>query len=314
MLLAIHGALGVVSLLAVMLAAAGGSPAMAVMIAAASLMAMVITVAISSKLICTSYVTTVVRMEALAAGDTANVINFSDYRDCVGRMARAMATFRANALQVERLNQEQRGVVSAISAGLQKLADKDLEFVLDEAFPEDYQLLRTNFNAAVVALSSALGKVRVGTASVHGSIAEISDATEDLAARNEAQASRLTQIAGSLTSMSTLVRETASGALAMQRSVTTANEEASAGGEVVRRAISAMSAIESSAEEIGQIIAVIDGIAFQTNLLALNAGVEAARAGEAGRGFAVVATEVRALAQRSAEAAQSIKSLITNSG
>ena len=89
--------------------------------------------------------------------------------------------------------------------------------------------------------------------------------------------------------------------------VSTAKSDAERGGTVVRQAIDAMNGIEKSSQQIGQIIGVIDEIAFQTNLLALNAGVEAARAGEAGRGFAVVASEVRALAQRSAEAAKEIK-------
>jgi methyl-accepting chemotaxis protein len=111
-----------------------------------------------------------------------------------------------------------------------------------------------------------------------------------------------------------IVQETATGAQAVTQTIALADREAGEGGDVVRRAIEAMAAIELSAQEIGQIISVIDGIAFQTNLLALNAGVEAARAGEAGKGFAVVATEVRALAQRSADAAQSIKALITTSG
>ncbi len=313
-LLAIHGVLGLVSLLATISAVSGGNAALAVIISAISLIAMMMTVATSSKLICTPYVTTVVRMEALAKGDTSSPINFNDHQDCVGRMARAMATFRANALEVEKLTADQQQVVSAITSGLQKLAEKDLEFTLDQAFPGNYDQVRTNFNTAVHSLADALRTVRVGTKSVHGSIREISEATDDLAARNETQASRLNRIAGSLTSVTMLVHETASSALSVQQSVTSANQEASAGGEVVRRAITAMAAIETSAQEIGQIIAVIDGIAFQTNLLALNAGVEAARAGEAGRGFAVVATEVRALAQRSADAAQSIKSLITTSG
>jgi methyl-accepting chemotaxis protein len=128
------------------------------------------------------------------------------------------------------------------------------------------------------------------------------------------QASRITETAGALNAVTAIVSETAAGAVAVQKAVTAACSEATDGGEVVERAIEAMARIETSAKEIGQIIAVIDGIAFQTNLLPLNAGVEAARAGEAGRGFAVVATEVRALAQRSADAAQSIKELITTSG
>jgi methyl-accepting chemotaxis protein len=100
----------------------------------------------------------------------------------------------------------------------------------------------------------------------------------------------------------------------VQRAIAEAHREATEGGVVVSRATQAMAAIENSAQEISQIINVIDGIAFQTNLLALNAGVEAARAGDAGKGFAVVANEVRALAQRSAEAAKDIKVLITASG
>jgi len=99
----------------------------------------------------------------------------------------------------------------------------------------------------------------------------------------------------------------------VQKTINEAHLEATEGGVVVSRAVEAMAAIERSAQEINQIIGVIDGIAFQTNLLALNAGVEAARAGDAGKGFAVVANEVRALAQRSADAAKEIKALITTS-
>jgi methyl-accepting chemotaxis protein len=109
------------------------------------------------------------------------------------------------------------------------------------------------------------------------------------------------------------VRKTADGAGQANGVVVAAKEDAERSGEVVRDAVAAMSGIETSANEISQIISVIDEIAFQTNLLALNAGVEAARAGEAGKGFAVVASEVRALAQRSAEAAKEIKALISTS-
>jgi methyl-accepting chemotaxis protein len=109
------------------------------------------------------------------------------------------------------------------------------------------------------------------------------------------------------------VQETASSAANVRVTIGETQGEADEGGQVVQRAVTAMGAIEKSSEQIGQIINVIDGIAFQTNLLALNAGVEAARAGDAGKGFAVVANEVRALAQRSADAAKDIKELITAS-
>ena len=110
------------------------------------------------------------------------------------------------------------------------------------------------------------------------------------------------------------MRGNAGNAEAARSLASTAQDDAEHSGIIVTNAIAAMSAIESSSRQIGSIIGVIDEIAFQTNLLALNAGVEAARAGDAGRGFAVVATEVRALAQRSAEAAKEIKSLISTSG
>ena len=116
-----------------------------------------------------------------------------------------------------------------------------------------------------------------------------------------------------MTTLAATVKTTADDASHMHASVQQAHGEALKGGAVVGEAVSAMNDIHHSAQEIGKIISVIDGIAFQTNLLALNAGVEAARAGDAGRGFAVVATEVRALAQRTADAARDIKHLITAS-
>ena len=130
----------------------------------------------------------------------------------------------------------------------------------------------------------------------------------------EQQAAALEETAAALDQITATVGHTASGALQAAEVVQAARGDAEISGAVVRDAVEAMTAIESSSREINQIIGVIDEIAFQTNLLALNAGVEAARAGDAGRGFAVVASEVRALAQRSAEAAKEIRTLIQESG
>ncbi len=145
-------------------------------------------------------------------------------------------------------------------------------------------------------------------------ISEITVAAGDLSQRTEQQAASLEETVAALGEVTRGVGDTAQRADAARQAAANACREAEKGGEVVSRAVEAMSEIEASSARIGSIIGVIDEIAFQTNLLALNAGVEAARAGEAGRGFAVVAQEVRGLAQRSAEAAKEIKDLIATSG
>ena len=144
-------------------------------------------------------------------------------------------------------------------------------------------------------------------------LAEITVAAGDLSQRTEQQAASLEETVAALSEVTRGVGQTAQSADDARAAAFMAQKEAEKGGDVVTRAVAAMSEIEASSAKIGQIIGVIDEIAFQTNLLALNAGVEAARAGEAGRGFAVVAQEVRGLAQRSAEAAKEIKGLIATS-
>lgn len=268
----------------------------------------------AQKLVVSPLVETAAAMQRMADGDTSVAIEGIERADEFGQVARAMQVFREAEEGRRQASAEQTEVVAALSAGLSRLAAKDLEHQLEERFPPAYELLRENYNAAVASLAEALRIVRIGTASVQGSISEIGAASQDLALRNEAQAARIAETARAMDAVTGIVHETANGAQAVSQTITQADREAGEGGDVVRRAIEAMAAIEHSAQEIGQIISVIDGIAFQTNLLALNAGVEAARAGEAGKGFAVVATEVRALAQRSADAAQSIKALITTSG
>ena len=150
--------------------------------------------------------------------------------------------------------------------------------------------------------------------SIRNETTEITSSADDLSRRTEKQAATLEETAAALDELTASVRSAAEGADDASKMSTDAQANAQQGGEIARQAMKAMDGIKSSSQEISKITSVIDDIAFQTNLLALNAGVEAARAGEAGRGFAVVATEVRALAQRSSDAAREINTLISSSG
>jgi methyl-accepting chemotaxis protein len=252
-------------------------------------------------------------MQDMAAGDYNRQVHGLDRADEMGQMAQALDRFRTAGIEKLRAEKDQQFVVQALSTGLDRLAARNLEYRFGEAFPGEYENLRTNFNKALDALSEAMGSVRVGAGGVHCSIREIQAAADDLASRNECQAANLEETAAAMNQVTSSIGQTAQGALQMQQAVMEADREAQDGGTVVGRAVEAMAAIEQSALKIAQIVELIDGIAFQTNLLALNAGVEAARAGESGKGFAVVATEVRALAQRTVDAAKDIRALISAS-
>ena len=222
------------------------------------------------------------------------------------------ARLAAEAERAQRA-QEQAAVVTSLASALSSLSDGNLESQIKETFPGDYEQLRTDFNAAVASLAETLGQVRTGSDAIRTGSDEIAHASDDLSRRTEQQAASLEETAAALDEITATVKTTAAGARRASETVALAKSEAVRSGEVVAQAVQAMGDIKTSSQEISQIIGVIDEIAFQTNLLALNAGVEAARAGDAGRGFAVVAQEVRALAQRSAQAAKEIKSLISAS-
>jgi methyl-accepting chemotaxis protein len=252
-------------------------------------------------------------MTRMAGGDLEAGRTSAHREDEIGEMTRAVEVFRATASAIRENDIKQKQVVTTLSGALDQLAEGNLTHLIDTPLASEYEELRETFNQSVRRMAGMMQQVSASSSSVSTGAAEIRAASDDLALRNEQQAASLEETASAMDHVTSIVKETAVGASEVQRTIAAAHKEATEGGKVVKHAIEAMAAIERSSQEITQIINVIDSISFQTNLLALNAGVEAARAGDAGKGFAVVANEVRALAQRSADAAKDIKTLITNS-
>ncbi|WP_172275022.1 methyl-accepting chemotaxis protein [Caulobacter sp. RHG1] len=274
-------------------------------------------------------------MGRLAAGDYSQEVPHRARPDEVGDMARSVGVFRQAVLErrtareqneamearvwQERAEQQERiaaeaqrrdEVVRSLDQGLRALAAGDLQHRIANTFPEEFEQLRVNFNSSLQSLQNIIAQVVASAAAVDSGAREISAAADDLSRRTEHQAASLEQTAAALDEVTATIRQTSESALMAQQAMSESRNNVAGSSAVAGQAISAMERIDASSRQIGQIIGVIDEIAFQTNLLALNAGVEAARAGEAGRGFAVVAQEVRALAQRSADAAKEIKGLI----
>jgi len=275
-------------------------------------------------------------MGRLAAGDFTHEVPLQERSDEVGDMARSVAAFRLASLErqaatkahseqealartrsAEEARLEERSlrqrVVDSLGEGLRRLAAGDLSQRINQSFPEDFERLRQDFNSSMDTLEQAISQVIVSTGAVDSGSREISSASDDLARRTEQQAASLEETAAALDEVTATIRQTAENASEAQKAAAVSRAMVGQSSAVATEAMTAMERIDTSSQKIGQIITVIDEIAFQTNLLALNAGVEAARAGEAGRGFAVVAQEVRALAQRSADAAKEIKTLVTES-
>ncbi|WFU10783.1 methyl-accepting chemotaxis protein [Rhizobium sp. CB3090] len=277
-------------------------------------------------------------MTRLASGDLEVAIDGRNRGDEIGDMVRSVTVFRdaalenvrlereaerARALSAEenarraadraRIEAEQKHALNALADVLAKLADGNLEEGMREDLSADFVEMAFTYNHAVEALRETLTDVRYTAEEIKGGTGNLATSADDLARRTEQQAAALEESSRALQRLSEVVRSTADRAKQTAVSVNETQAYATQSGEVVAKAVGAMSEINRSSEKIATIIGVIDEIAFQTNLLALNAGVEAARAGEAGRGFAVVAQEVRELAQRCANAAKEIKGLISAS-
>lgn len=203
--------------------------------------------------------------------------------------------------------------IETLAAGLERLAANDLRHRLPSPLDGQYDKIRTDLNKASQALDNALQDVAGATAGVLETARDIAAASDDLARRSEQQAASLEQAAAAVDELTSSATQSAERARSAALQTREARSLAGQADQVVQRAKAAMTAVGQRSEEMSGIIALIDGIAVQTNLLALNAGVEAARAGDAGRGFAVVAQEVRALAQRSAQAARDVRGLIAAS-
>lgn len=196
---------------------------------------------------------------------------------------------------------------------LQLVAEQDLTQVMDGEYQGEFSVLQEAINSSILNLRKTLSNIRGSASSISSAASEIAQGNTDLSQRTEEQAASLEETASSMEELTSTVKQNADNAREANQLAASARDQAEKGGDVVGKAIAAMSEINSSSKKIADIIGVIDEIAFQTNLLALNAAVEAARAGEQGRGFAVVASEVRNLAQRSAGAAKEIKTLIKDS-
>ncbi|MCZ8179601.1 MAG: methyl-accepting chemotaxis protein [Rhizobium sp.] len=274
-------------------------------------------------------------MSNLARGDYSQPVPYVERADEIGQMAASVQVFRSAAMERKAIRERQEAeqalatdreraemearaaedrqrarVIDSLSIGLEKLASGDLTVEIAEPFAPDYEKLRMEFNASIRALAHTLANISSTVGTVRSGTDHIASGTNDLARRTETQAASIEEAAAALDEITATIRTSSERAREANMMMTRTKNSAEVSAAVVRDAVVAMAKIEESSAQIGQIISVIDDIAFQTNLLALNAGVEAARAGESGKGFAVVAQEVRELAGRSASAAKEIKALV----
>ncbi|ARQ08834.1 methyl-accepting chemotaxis protein [Rhizobium etli] len=277
-------------------------------------------------------------VHSISSGDLDGAIPCLEKKNEFGEIGRALSLFRDSARarrDLETEAAEQRALsdaerarndadkrsldsqidfaVNQLAAGLGRLSQGDVSQTIGTPFVGRLEQLRVDFNASLLRLQDTLSGIRDSASTIQRNSGAVSASADELSKRTEAQAANLEETAAAVEEITVTVRSSAERAREANNVVAATKKTADNSGTVVGDAVAAMQRIEGASQRIEQIIEVIDDIAFQTNLLALNAGIEAARAGEAGKGFAVVAQEVRELAQRSADAAREIKSLIETS-
>lgn len=257
-------------------------------------------------------------MVEMAEGQLDIVIPGATKSDELGKIARALDGIKVSVThRVERAADVQlalqRRVTASLEIALTALKAGNLHHRIEDEFPIEYGQLRGDFNAMVEALEGQLEEVASSADAVRGGAGEISAAALDLSTRTERQAASLGETALTVKALTTSVLQARASAVMAASAAREAEKEATQSGVQMEEAVAAMTSIAGTSDKMRNIVAIIDGISFQTNLLALNAGVEAARAGDAGRGFGVVASEVRSLAERSAQAAREIGELIVTS-
>ncbi|WP_298725635.1 methyl-accepting chemotaxis protein [uncultured Ferrovibrio sp.] len=253
--------------------------------------------------------------ERAAGEEIASLVNKVAQGDLSGRISESgkEGFFLSTSQELNRLTATLQTMAGELAEVMEALANGDLTKSVKGDYHGVFGQLKDSANTMAGRLRDFATRLSAATRSVKNAAQEITTGSQDLAQRTESQAASIEETAASMHEITTTVKQNADNAQAANQLATAARDTAEKGGSVVGDAVSAVNRIEESAQKISDIVGLIDEIAFQTNLLALNASVEAARAGEAGKGFAVVAQEVRALAQRSANASKDIKALITES-